>query len=455
MLIFGGVFERHPKLRIVCVEADAGWAPHWMYRMDHYYKRHHYLRARRARRGCRASTSASTSTSRSRTTGSAFRTAELHEPERAHVGQRLPAQRLDAGRGRRTCCASRPRTCAGDARPDPARQRRAPVRALTGPGAHPLFVRPGCACAAAGVVRASRNGHASRRRARAVTLAGRRSGRPGDGCVGLGDRAGMPQRLSRRRRGMEQGADQAMRHPVYEPVPQELQQEVVQRWRGIRRVQRGCRRLRRALRRRVGLRPRGCRSRRLPGGLQLLPAGGTRAVHRGRDQQWTRRPVLRRRQWSRVLRSARVHQSLLWQQPQLLLRSGDTGLERPHAGVRGPADHQASLWPVRQRVSVEHRMLRRQVRRPADRSPELWPVRQDMRHRSGLRKRRLRRGVQWRSVALQSQRAGMLQPERNVLRRRRQRVRGQLVLDTRACDALRPPARGRHHLLLGNLSSSR
>ena len=46
MLIYGGVFERHPKLRIVCVEADAGWAPHWMYRMDHYYTRHHHLRQR-------------------------------------------------------------------------------------------------------------------------------------------------------------------------------------------------------------------------------------------------------------------------------------------------------------------------------------------------------------------------------------------------------------------------
>jgi len=44
MLIFGGVFERHPQLRIVCVEADAGWVPHWMYRMDHYYKRHQYMR---------------------------------------------------------------------------------------------------------------------------------------------------------------------------------------------------------------------------------------------------------------------------------------------------------------------------------------------------------------------------------------------------------------------------
>jgi len=39
-LVLGGVFERHPKLRVVCVEADAGWVPHYMYRMDHAYKRH-------------------------------------------------------------------------------------------------------------------------------------------------------------------------------------------------------------------------------------------------------------------------------------------------------------------------------------------------------------------------------------------------------------------------------
>ena len=41
-LVLGGVFERHPKLRVVCVEADAGWVPHYMYRMDHAYKRHRY-----------------------------------------------------------------------------------------------------------------------------------------------------------------------------------------------------------------------------------------------------------------------------------------------------------------------------------------------------------------------------------------------------------------------------
>jgi predicted TIM-barrel fold metal-dependent hydrolase len=41
-LVLGGVFERHPHLRVVCAEADAGWVPHFMYRMDHAYKRHRY-----------------------------------------------------------------------------------------------------------------------------------------------------------------------------------------------------------------------------------------------------------------------------------------------------------------------------------------------------------------------------------------------------------------------------
>jgi predicted TIM-barrel fold metal-dependent hydrolase len=39
-LIFGGVFQRYPELRVVCVEADAGWVPHYLYRMDHAYTRH-------------------------------------------------------------------------------------------------------------------------------------------------------------------------------------------------------------------------------------------------------------------------------------------------------------------------------------------------------------------------------------------------------------------------------
>ena len=42
MFVLGGVFERHPKLKVICVEADAGWVPHFMYRMDHAFNRHRY-----------------------------------------------------------------------------------------------------------------------------------------------------------------------------------------------------------------------------------------------------------------------------------------------------------------------------------------------------------------------------------------------------------------------------
>jgi predicted TIM-barrel fold metal-dependent hydrolase len=39
MFVFDGVFERFPKLKVVCSEADAGWVPHFTYRMDHIYNR--------------------------------------------------------------------------------------------------------------------------------------------------------------------------------------------------------------------------------------------------------------------------------------------------------------------------------------------------------------------------------------------------------------------------------
>jgi predicted TIM-barrel fold metal-dependent hydrolase len=40
MLVLGGVFERNPAVQVVCAEADAGWVPHFMYRLDHAYNRH-------------------------------------------------------------------------------------------------------------------------------------------------------------------------------------------------------------------------------------------------------------------------------------------------------------------------------------------------------------------------------------------------------------------------------
>jgi len=42
MLIFGGVFDRFPDLKVVCVEADAGWVPHFNFRMDHAWERHRW-----------------------------------------------------------------------------------------------------------------------------------------------------------------------------------------------------------------------------------------------------------------------------------------------------------------------------------------------------------------------------------------------------------------------------
>jgi uncharacterized protein len=50
MFIFSGVFDRHPELKLVTVEADAGWVPHYMYRMDHAYNRHrHWMKGRELR----------------------------------------------------------------------------------------------------------------------------------------------------------------------------------------------------------------------------------------------------------------------------------------------------------------------------------------------------------------------------------------------------------------------
>ncbi len=42
LFVLGGVFERHPNLKMVCAEGDAGWLPHYMYRMDHAYDRHSF-----------------------------------------------------------------------------------------------------------------------------------------------------------------------------------------------------------------------------------------------------------------------------------------------------------------------------------------------------------------------------------------------------------------------------
>ncbi|HJY83265.1 MAG TPA: amidohydrolase family protein, partial [Candidatus Binatia bacterium] len=42
-LIFGGVFDRFPGLKVVSAENDIGWIGHYLQRMDHAYEKYRYL----------------------------------------------------------------------------------------------------------------------------------------------------------------------------------------------------------------------------------------------------------------------------------------------------------------------------------------------------------------------------------------------------------------------------
>ncbi len=120
-LVFGGVFERHPKLQVVCVEADAGWVPHYMYRMDHAYKRHRYwLPAGQELSKLPSEYFAENIYITFQDDWVAFKVADLHELAAPDVGERLPAQRLDlavvAGDARRAHEAPHRRAEARDPR---------------------------------------------------------------------------------------------------------------------------------------------------------------------------------------------------------------------------------------------------------------------------------------------------------------------------------------------------
>src|SRR5207245_5846209 len=48
LLIFGRVFDRHPALKVVSAEHDAGWVAHFGYRLDQMWERHHNWLGRNA-----------------------------------------------------------------------------------------------------------------------------------------------------------------------------------------------------------------------------------------------------------------------------------------------------------------------------------------------------------------------------------------------------------------------
>jgi predicted TIM-barrel fold metal-dependent hydrolase len=41
-IVFGGVLERHPKLKFVSVEGNIGWLGYWIEKSDRTYKRHRH-----------------------------------------------------------------------------------------------------------------------------------------------------------------------------------------------------------------------------------------------------------------------------------------------------------------------------------------------------------------------------------------------------------------------------
>ncbi|NOT55211.1 MAG: amidohydrolase [Deltaproteobacteria bacterium] len=50
-MIFAGVFERHPRLRVGSVEHEASWAPHWLKQMDYTYKERPVYRGYQSKEG--------------------------------------------------------------------------------------------------------------------------------------------------------------------------------------------------------------------------------------------------------------------------------------------------------------------------------------------------------------------------------------------------------------------
>ena len=114
-----------PTLKLVCVEADAGWVPHFMYRMDHAYERHRYWLTEYAKITKMPS---EYFLEHVYTTFQddwvAFKVKDLCNVRRLHVGQRLPAPRLDLAVAPGRCSRSTPRHLTEEERAgDPPRQR--------------------------------------------------------------------------------------------------------------------------------------------------------------------------------------------------------------------------------------------------------------------------------------------------------------------------------------------
>ena len=103
MLVFSGVFERHPELqgRRASRPMPAGRRTS-CYRMDHAYKRHRYWMKGKELPRLPSEYFRDNISLTFQDDWTAFQFADRMGPQAADVGQRLPAQRSRPGRGART-----------------------------------------------------------------------------------------------------------------------------------------------------------------------------------------------------------------------------------------------------------------------------------------------------------------------------------------------------------------
>ena len=159
MLVFSGVFERHPALRVVCVEADAGWAPHFMYRMDHAYKRHRYWMKAPPLARMPSDYFKEHIYITFQDDWVAFSTTELMNERRLDVGQRFPSLGLHLAQLPSGSPRTHPRSVHGHPRPHMPRQRRRTLRSfdrLAAGGICAGALRPFCRPASAAPTRMRR-----------------------------------------------------------------------------------------------------------------------------------------------------------------------------------------------------------------------------------------------------------------------------------------------------------
>ena len=109
-LVYGGVLERHPGLKVAVLECGGGWIAHWMDRLDEFHESYGWAAAPLSLDAERLLQAAVLDQLRSRRAHAGrARAARRRRP--LHLGLRLPAQRRQVSRRRRRAARAQRRSC--------------------------------------------------------------------------------------------------------------------------------------------------------------------------------------------------------------------------------------------------------------------------------------------------------------------------------------------------------